>query len=75
MLLQVDRAYFDALRAHAILRVAEQTVAARQLVVDQVIALASTGLKSSLDLSFAHPARWAGLLHSAPLALFGDACK
>jgi len=29
----------------------------------------------SVDLSFAHPARWAGLLHSAPLALFGDACK
>jgi outer membrane protein len=53
VLLQVDRAYFDALRAQAILQVAEQTVAARQLVVDQVAALASTGLKSSLDLSFA----------------------
>jgi outer membrane protein len=53
VLLQVDRAYFDALRAQAILQVAEQTVAARQLVVDQVTALASTGLKSSLDLSFA----------------------
>ena len=53
VLLQVDRAYFDALRAQAILRVAEQTVAARQLVVDQVTALASTGLKSALDLSFA----------------------
>jgi len=52
--LDVDRAYFDALRARAILRVAEQTVAARQLVVDQVTALASTGLKSSLDLSFAN---------------------
>jgi outer membrane protein len=53
VLLQVDRAYFDALRAQAILRVAEQTVAARHLVVDQVSALASTGLKSTLDLSFA----------------------
>jgi outer membrane protein len=53
VLLQVDRAYFDALRAQAILRVAEQTVAARQLVVDQVTAMASAGLKSSLDLSFA----------------------
>jgi outer membrane protein len=53
VLLQVDRTFFDALRAQAILRVAEQTVAARQLVVDQVTALASAGLKSSLDLSFA----------------------
>jgi outer membrane protein len=52
VLLQVDRAYFDALRAQAILRVAEQTVAARQLVVDQVTVLASSGLKSALDLSF-----------------------
>jgi outer membrane protein len=52
VLLQVDRVYFDALRAQAILRVAEQTVAARQLVVDQVTVLASTGLKSTLDLSF-----------------------
>ena len=53
VLLQVDRAYFDALRGQAILHVAEQTVAARQLVVDQVTALASSGLKSALDLSFA----------------------
>jgi outer membrane protein len=53
VLLGVDRAYFDALRAEAILHVAEQTVAARQLVVDQVTALASSGLKSALDLSFA----------------------
>jgi outer membrane protein len=53
VLLDVDRSYFDALRAQAILHVAEQTVAARQLVVDQVTALASSGLKSALDLSFA----------------------
>jgi outer membrane protein len=53
VLLDVDRAYYDALRAQAILQVAEQTVSARQLVVDQVTALASTGLKSVLDLSFA----------------------
>jgi outer membrane protein len=52
VLLQVDHAYFDALRVQAILRVAEQTVAARQLVVDQVTVLASSGLKSALDLSF-----------------------
>jgi outer membrane protein len=53
VILQVDRAYFETLRAQAVLRVADQTVAARQLVVDQVAALAATGLKSELDLSFA----------------------
>jgi len=53
VLLDVDRAYFDALRAQAVLRVAQQTVDARQIVVDQVSALAQSGLKSGLDLSFA----------------------
>ena len=36
VLLRVDRAYFNALRAQAMLRVAQETVSARQLVVDQV---------------------------------------
>jgi outer membrane protein len=53
VLLRVDRAYFDALRAQSIMRVAEQTVATRQAAVDQASALASTGLKSTLDVSFA----------------------
>ncbi len=53
VLLRVDRAYFSALRAQAILRVAADTVAARQLVTDQVGALAQSNLKSGLDLSFA----------------------
>ena len=53
VLLQVDRAYFGASRAQAVERVAEETVKARQLVVDQVTALATSGLKSGLDLSFA----------------------
>jgi outer membrane protein len=53
VMLQVDRAYYDSLRAQAVLRVARETVAARQTVVDQVTALASTGLKSTLDLTFA----------------------
>ena len=53
VLLQVDQAYFDALRAQAVERVAEDTVAARQLVVDQVSALATAGLRSTLDLNFA----------------------
>jgi outer membrane protein len=53
VLLRVDRAYFSALRAQAILRVAQDTVNARQLVVDQVSALAASNLKSGLDVSFA----------------------
>jgi outer membrane protein len=53
VLLQVDRAYFNALRAQAVLKVARQTVDARQTVADQVAALTASGLKSSLDLSFA----------------------
>lgn len=53
LILQVDRAYFLALRAQAVQKVAEQTVAARQLVVDQVEALKQSGLKSGLDLSIA----------------------
>jgi outer membrane protein len=53
VLLQVDGAYYATLRAQAILRVAEETVKDRQLLVDQVTALAQSNLKSSLDVSFA----------------------
>jgi len=53
VLLDADRAYFGVLRAQAVARVAEQTVTARQLAVDQVTALTASGLKSALDLSFA----------------------
>lgn len=54
ILLAVNRAYFGALRAEAVLKVARQTVDARQLVVDQVTALARSNLKSTLDVSFAN---------------------
>ena len=53
VLLQVDRAYFNALRAAAVQRVAQATVDARQLVVDQISTLAASNLKSGLDVSFA----------------------
>lgn len=53
VLLQVDRAYFTALRAGAVQKVANDVVKERQLVVDQVSALTASGLRSSLDLSFA----------------------
>jgi outer membrane protein len=53
IVLQTDRAYFSALRASAVLRVAKETVAERQTVADQVTALANANLKSGLDVSFA----------------------
>ncbi|MEO8373421.1 MAG: TolC family protein, partial [Candidatus Solibacter sp.] len=54
ILLAVSRAYFGVLRAHAVRRVALQTVDARKLVADQVGALAESKLKSTLDVSFAN---------------------
>jgi outer membrane protein len=53
ILLAVSGAYFDALQAQSVLEVAKQTVDTRQLVVDQVSALATNQLKSGLDVSFA----------------------
>jgi outer membrane protein len=54
VLLAVDQAFYSALQTHAVLRVAEQTVASRQLLSDQVSALTKSKLKSDLDLSFAN---------------------
>ena len=54
ILLGTSRAYFAILRAQAVLKVATQTVAARQTVSDQITALAESKLKSSLDVSFAN---------------------
>jgi len=54
VLLQVDQAYFGVLRAQALLRVAQQTVSARQLVSNQVIQMAANQLKSQLDVTFAN---------------------
>jgi outer membrane protein len=54
ILLATSRAYFAVLRATAVLQVAQQTVAARQLVSDQVTALEANRLKSMLDVSFAN---------------------
>ncbi|HLJ45762.1 MAG TPA: TolC family protein [Bryobacteraceae bacterium] len=52
VLLAVNRAYYGVLRAQAVVRVAQQTVDARQLLLDQVNALARNNLKSQLDVSF-----------------------
>jgi outer membrane protein len=52
VLLAVNQAYFDVLRAQQTIRVAQQTVAARQTVVDQITALANNNLRSQLDVTF-----------------------
>lgn len=53
IILATDQAFYGALQAQSVTRVAEQTVAARQTVADQVEALFKSKLKSQLDLSFA----------------------
>ena len=53
ILLQVNHTYYDALHAQALVTVAQQTVAARQLLLDQVTTLANNNLRSQLDVSFA----------------------
>lgn len=53
VMLAVRRAFYSALRAESVLRVAKATVEARQLVADQVTELVRSKLKSGLDQSFA----------------------
>lgn len=54
VLLRVDGAYYALLKARAVVRVAQETVKARQLVSDQITSLAQNQLKSGLDVSFAN---------------------
>jgi outer membrane protein len=53
VLLAVNRAYFGVLRAEAVLKVAEETVKARQILADQITTLEKNKLRSLLDVSFA----------------------
>ena len=53
ILLAVDASFFAAQQAQSVTRVAEQTVATRQIFLEQVSALASNKLRSDLDVSFA----------------------
>jgi len=53
VLLAVNRSYFDVLHAQSVVKVAQETVSARQLLSDQVTELARNSLKSQLDVSFA----------------------
>jgi outer membrane protein len=54
VLLQVDAAYYNCLKAQAVLQVAEETVKDRRLVSDQVTEMERNKLKSGLDVSFAN---------------------
>jgi outer membrane protein len=54
VLLRVNQAYFGTLRAQALVRVADQTVAARQTVSDQVTTMFNNKLKSEVDVAFAN---------------------
>lgn len=54
VLLAINRAFYNALQAQAVLTVAQQTVKERQTVADQVGALFRSKLKSELDFSFAN---------------------
>jgi outer membrane protein len=53
IVLATDQAFYNALQAQALLKVAEQTVTTRQSVEQQVEELTKSKLKSDLDLSFA----------------------
>jgi outer membrane protein len=53
IVLGVDQAYYEVLLSQELIKVAQQTVATRQTVVDQVTALTQNQLKSQVDLSFA----------------------
>ncbi len=50
----VDLAFYRALGAQSVLRVATDTVSARQSVADQISALTNAKLRSTLDLSLAN---------------------
>jgi len=54
IVLSVDHAFYNALETRALLQVAQQTIDARQLIVNKINALAQAKLKSDLDLSFAN---------------------
>ena len=53
IVLAVDQAFYSTLETKALLRVAEDTVKARQLFADQIQAFTTAKLKSEVDLAFA----------------------
>ena len=53
IILVVDQAFYNALETRDLVKVAQQTLNARQTFVDKIQALTNAKLKSDLDLSFA----------------------
>jgi outer membrane protein len=53
ILLEVDNAFFSTLESQSVLEVAQETVRARQIVLEQTQALATNKMRSELDVSFA----------------------
>ena len=53
IVLATDQIFYQVIEAQETLKVAQETVSARQTLTDQVSALASAKLRSELDLSFA----------------------
>jgi len=53
IVLAVDQSFYNSLETRELVRVAQQTVNARQTFVDKIQALTNSKLKSDLDLSFA----------------------
>lgn len=53
IVLVVDQSFYATLETKALLAVAQETVKARQLLVDQIQALTNAKLKSDVDLAFA----------------------
>jgi outer membrane protein len=54
IVLAVDQAFYGALSADVLVKVADETVQERQLLVNQIQALENAKLRSALDLSFAN---------------------
>jgi outer membrane protein len=52
VILGVDQAYYEVLFSLQLVRVAQETVSARQTVVNQISQLTKNGLRSGVDLSF-----------------------
>jgi outer membrane protein len=50
--LAVDQAFYNSLETRELVKVAQQTLSARQVLVDKIQALATAKLRSDLDLSF-----------------------
>lgn len=53
IILAVDQAFYNSLETEALVKVAQETVNARQVFVDKIQALTNAKLRSEIDLSFA----------------------